>query len=129
PPSWQNEKGSNDRPSPTVVCNTSCRPPDLTQPMRQSLPYFASPVVSKTLTTDSSLLHGRLLRWQFDTATLAHRCRRGASTPPNSAGLGAEDGRRLWNAYPVIASALRRPSPTSLCRPAVRSLPPVRPGI
>src|SRR5215467_1608803 len=53
PPSWQNEKGSNDRPSPTVVCNTSCRPPDLTQPMRQSLPYFASPVVSKTLTTDS----------------------------------------------------------------------------
>src|SRR5262249_29961647 len=55
PPSWQNEKGLNDRPSPTVVCNTSCRPPDLTQPMRQSLPYFASPVVSKTLTTD--ILH------------------------------------------------------------------------
>src|SRR5262249_38972895 len=54
PSSWQNEKGSNDRPLPTVVCNTSCRPPDLTQPMRQSLHYFASPVVSKTVTTDSA---------------------------------------------------------------------------
>jgi hypothetical protein len=28
-----------------------------------------------------SLLHGRLLRWQFDTVTLAHKCRQGASTP------------------------------------------------
>src|ERR1700757_1988393 len=37
-------------------------------------------------TDRGSLLHGRLLRWQFDTVTLAHRCRRGASTPsPNSA--------------------------------------------
>src|SRR5215469_8378543 len=32
-------------------------------------------------TDRANLLHGRLLRWQFDTAILAHRCRRGASTP------------------------------------------------
>src|SRR5215471_17735176 len=32
-------------------------------------------------TNRGSLLHGRLLWWQFDTVTLAHRCRRGASTP------------------------------------------------
>src|SRR6516165_9574589 len=32
-------------------------------------------------TDRANLLHGRLLRWQFDTVTLAHRCRRGASTP------------------------------------------------
>src|SRR6516225_9879786 len=39
-------------------------------------------------TDRGSLLHGRLLRWQFDTVTLAHRCRRGASTPsPISAAL------------------------------------------
>src|SRR6516225_9794002 len=38
--------------------------------------------VFRDVQTDcGSLLHGRLLRWQFDTATLAHRCRRGASTP------------------------------------------------
>jgi transposase InsO family protein len=40
PPSWQNEKGSNDRPSQTADCSTSCRPPEITNPMRQSLPYF-----------------------------------------------------------------------------------------
>src|SRR5215472_7467769 len=32
-------------------------------------------------TDRGSLLHGRLLGWQFDTVTLARRCRRGASTP------------------------------------------------
>src|SRR6516165_12649107 len=38
--------------------------------------------VFRDVQTDrGSLLHGRLLRWQFDTATLARRCRRGASTP------------------------------------------------
>jgi len=38
--------------------------------------------VFRDVQTDrGSLLHGRLLRWQFDTATLAHRCCRGASTP------------------------------------------------
>src|SRR5215813_7840869 len=42
--------------------------------------------VFRDVQTDrASLLHGRLLRWQFDTVTLAHRCRRGASTPsPNA---------------------------------------------
>src|SRR5215469_16476770 len=41
--------------------------------------------VFRDVQTDrGSLLHGRLLRWQFDTATLAHRCRRGASTPSPS---------------------------------------------
>src|SRR5215471_18347171 len=43
-------------------------------------------VLRNVQTDRGSLLHGRLLRWQFDTVTLAHRCRRGASTPsPNSA--------------------------------------------
>src|SRR5215471_2928847 len=38
--------------------------------------------VFRDVQTDrGSLLHGRLLRWHFDTVTLAHRCRRGASTP------------------------------------------------
>src|SRR5262245_18233898 len=38
--------------------------------------------VFRDVQTDrGSLLHGRLLRWQFDTVTLARRCRRGASTP------------------------------------------------
>ena len=40
PPPWQNEKGSNDRPSQTADCSTSCQPPEITNPMRQSLPYF-----------------------------------------------------------------------------------------
>src|SRR5690349_24825303 len=41
-------------------------------------------VLRNVQTDRGSLLHGRLLRWQFDTVTLAHRCRRGASTPsPN----------------------------------------------
>src|SRR5262249_10352168 len=29
-PSWQNEKGSNDRPSPIAACSIDCRPPDTT---------------------------------------------------------------------------------------------------
>ena len=37
-PFWQNEKGSNDRPSPIAACSTGCRPPDITKPMSQSLP-------------------------------------------------------------------------------------------
>ena len=37
-PSWQNEKGSNDRPSPTAACSTSCRLPEITKLMSQSLP-------------------------------------------------------------------------------------------
>jgi hypothetical protein len=32
-PFWQNAKGSNDRPLPTVACSTSCTPPDFTNPM------------------------------------------------------------------------------------------------
>src|SRR5215472_17013576 len=36
------------------------------------------------------LLHGRLLRWQFDTVTLARRCRRGASTPSPQADPDAD---------------------------------------
>ena len=28
-PSWQNEKGSNDRASPTAACSTSLRPPEI----------------------------------------------------------------------------------------------------
>ncbi|MCM3681278.1 hypothetical protein, partial [Sphingomonas paucimobilis] len=29
----------------------------------------------------ANLAHGRLLQWCFNTSTLAHRCRQGASTP------------------------------------------------
>src|SRR3984893_11243126 len=54
-PFSHNEKGSNDRPLATVACSTGCRPLDITQPMRQSLPYFVWPGVSKTLTTDTSI--------------------------------------------------------------------------
>ena len=35
---WQNEKGSNDEPSPTAACSTACRQPEFTKPMSQSLP-------------------------------------------------------------------------------------------
>src|SRR6201995_1239602 len=38
-------------------------------------------VLRDVQTDRGSLLHGRLLQWQFDTVALAHRCRRGASTP------------------------------------------------
>ena len=34
--SWQNEKGSNNRPSPTVACSISCGPPDITKPMARA---------------------------------------------------------------------------------------------
>src|SRR5215467_10611531 len=37
-------------------------------------------VLRDVQTDRGNLLHGRLLRWQFDTVTLAPRCRRGAST-------------------------------------------------
>src|SRR5215469_18173244 len=37
-------------------------------------------VLRDVQTDRGSLLHGRLLWWQFDTVTLAHRCRPGAST-------------------------------------------------
>src|SRR5438477_7470300 len=53
-PSWQNEKGSNVRPSPIAACSTSRRRPEIYNPMRQSLPYFTQLVVSKTLTTDTT---------------------------------------------------------------------------
>src|SRR5205085_4514852 len=52
-PSWPSEKGSSDRPLLTAACSTGCRPPDFTNPMSQSLPYFTQPVVSETLTTDT----------------------------------------------------------------------------
>src|ERR1700731_2393932 len=35
-PSWQNEKGSNDRPSPPVACATGCRLPEITKPMARA---------------------------------------------------------------------------------------------
>jgi putative transposase len=35
--SWQNEKGSNDRPSPTAACSTNCRSPEINKLMSQSL--------------------------------------------------------------------------------------------
>src|SRR4029077_9810516 len=38
-------------------------------------------VLRNVQTDRGSLAHGRLLRWQFDTVTLAHRMPSGASTP------------------------------------------------
>jgi len=38
--SWQNDKGSSDKPSLTAAGATSSRPPDIAIPTRQSLPYF-----------------------------------------------------------------------------------------
>src|SRR5919202_356031 len=40
----------------------------------------------------ASLSHGRLLWWSFDTSTLAHRCRRGASTPSHRVHGGGGGG-------------------------------------
>src|SRR5690348_4360335 len=61
-------------------------------------------VLRNVQTDRGSLLHGRLLRWQFDTVTLAHRCRRGASTPSPQAEAGrrpAEMARRYRPETPV----------------------------
>src|SRR6516165_5165981 len=53
-------------------------------------------VLRDVQTDRGSLLHGRLLRWQFDTVTLAHRCRRGASTPSPYCDIGrSSSGRPL----------------------------------
>src|SRR5215469_5868691 len=48
-------------------------------------------VLRDVQTDRGSLLHGRLLWWQFDTVTLAHRCRRGASTPSPTAATRRPD--------------------------------------
>src|SRR3712207_9557146 len=82
----------------------------------------------------ASLRHGRLLWWSLDTATLAPRCRRGASTPSTprravvtgggrkppfrfrslrgSRGLGRErdrrGGERVVRPCPVSAAAAAR---------------------
>src|SRR5262252_6918752 len=75
--------------------------------------------VFRDVQTDrGSLLHGRLLRWQFDTATLAHRCRRGASTPSpitvEYSGLVTVKSQSCWSwgtnclnhcSFPVLASS------------------------
>src|SRR5215471_1374068 len=58
--------------------------------------------VFRDVQTDrGSLLHGRLLRWQFDTVTLAHRCRRGASTPSPKAELSLRQGISLQTSHPA----------------------------
>src|SRR4029077_2877657 len=46
-PSWQNEKGSNDRPSPTVACATGCRLPEITKPMARASLNLSSPLSQK----------------------------------------------------------------------------------
>jgi hypothetical protein len=55
-PSWQNDKGSNGRPWPIAACSINCEPPDITRSMSQSLPYFTSLIVSKTLMTDRDIV-------------------------------------------------------------------------
>src|SRR6516165_2756162 len=52
-------------------------------------------VLRDVQTDRGSLLHGRLLRWQFDTVTLARRCRRGRPPHhPTSSGLRIVRPRR-----------------------------------
>ena len=46
-PSWQNEKGSNDRPSPIVACATGCRLPEITKPMARASLNLPSPLSQK----------------------------------------------------------------------------------
>src|ERR1700757_4958006 len=80
--------------------------------------------VFRDVQTDrANLLHGRLLWWQFDTATLARRCRRGASTPSPLAQLTVQvigfdvtwpSGGAFWQLSPVAGCAsgdCARPSP------------------
>src|SRR5262249_28219736 len=73
-------------------------------------------VLRDVQTDRGSLLHGRLLRWQFDTVTLARRCRRGASTPsPVSCyevedfhtGLGANECQPLRRRAVGVELAIR----------------------
>ena len=47
------------------------------------------------------LFCGRLLRWQFDTATLAHRCRRGEAECGGSSGGGGQISSHGITADPV----------------------------
>src|SRR6516164_5048901 len=73
-------------------------------------------VLRDVQTDRGSLLHGRLLRWQFDTVTLAHRCRRGASTPSPAAAAfrTIEDGPPSTRSRPsafVAGTALQAPKP------------------
>src|SRR5215813_164522 len=70
--------------------------------------------VFRDVQTDrGSLLHGRLLRWQFDTATLAHRCRRGASTPsPSCANPGCLGEGQLRG---ILASSRQYPRASAIC--------------
>src|SRR6516164_3640316 len=65
-------------------------------------------VLRDVQTDRGSLLHGRLLRWQFDTVTLAHRCRRGASTPsPTAADFCLiQDGLLSTRTGPLAGRAL-----------------------
>src|SRR5262249_49515436 len=67
---------------PASVLSPSGLEPLAEQHMPGSIRSMHLEHVLRNVQTDrGSLLHGRLLRWQFDTVTLAHRCRRGASTP------------------------------------------------
>ena len=43
-----NEKGSNDRPSPTAACSTSCMPPDITNRCARASLILSSPLSQKS---------------------------------------------------------------------------------
>src|SRR6478672_2382103 len=51
-------------------------------------------VLRNVQTDRGSLLHGRLLRWQFDTVTLAHRMPSGGVHPITQLGRSALSRRR-----------------------------------
>ena len=79
--------------------------------------------VFRDVQTDrGSLLHGRLLWWQFDTVTLAHRCRRGR--PPHHPELTYSAGtkRYVWTTPSKQGrfGMLRRGRVRSCVRPTLR---------
>jgi hypothetical protein len=66
-PSWRDGQGSNDGPLPTVACSTGCRPPDITQPMRQSLLFCLARCLKNSTTV--APVYGWFAEG-FDTADL-----------------------------------------------------------
>src|SRR4051794_10178158 len=52
----------------------------------------------------ASLAHGRLPWWLLNTTTLAHRCRRGASTPSRSPRMGSGQ----WSSVSALPVAVQR---------------------
>src|SRR5260221_9935135 len=70
-PSWQNEKGSNGRPSLHVACSTSCRQPENYQSDAPEPPFFSpAPCLQNPDDGHPEVYCGRcsvtIRRWAFD---------------------------------------------------------------